>query len=165
MNASSSPAGTAAETRPRRSASSRAARLTRMRIAALIWMALVAVGLLLVTWRLLQAKSSSWLINANLAVLGAVLAVCSVLDLGAIAAGWNVRHARELGGQGAALDLCYLRSLQGAAILPLVELERRPLPADLRDRAAYVRRSLAAERAQAQADWRGWRWRDARRLA
>ena len=43
-----------------------------------------ATGLVLITWRLLRAKSSSWLINANLAALGGVLAVCSVTDLGAI---------------------------------------------------------------------------------
>jgi hypothetical protein len=138
--------------------------LTRMRIAALIWMALVATGLVLITWRMLRAKSSSWLINANLAALGGVLAVCSVTDLGAIAAGWNVRHAKEVDGQGAELDLCYLRSLKGAAVLPLAELERRPLPADLRDRATYVRRSLVADLAEQQSYWRSWRWRDARRL-
>jgi hypothetical protein len=39
--------------------------LTRMRIAALIWMVLVALGLILITWRLLRGKSGSWLINAN----------------------------------------------------------------------------------------------------
>jgi hypothetical protein len=138
--------------------------LTRMRIAALIWMALVAVGLVLLTWRLLRGKTSSWLINANLVALGAGLATCSFVDLGAVAARWNVRHAAEVDGQGAALDLCYLRSLKGAAVLPLVELERRPLPTDLHDRIAYVRRDLTADLARNQGDWRGWRWRDARRL-
>jgi len=139
--------------------------LTRMRIAALLWMALVATGLVLILWRLLRGKSSGWLINANLVAAGLVLAVCSVVDLGAVAAAWNVRHAREVGGQGVNLDLCYMRDLKGAATVSLAELERRPLPSDFRDRVALVRRHLAADLADRQDRWRTWRWRDARRLA
>ena len=51
--------------------------LTRLRIAALIWMTLVAVGLVLICLRLLRSKSASWLINAN--TLAAVLALVSRL--------------------------------------------------------------------------------------
>jgi hypothetical protein len=91
--------------------------------------------------------------------------LCSVIDLGALAAAWNVRHAREVGGRGAELDLCYLRDLDGAAVVSLAELERRPLPPELRDRVAFVRRSEVADMAKRQADGLGWRWRDARRLA
>ena len=138
--------------------------LTRFRIAAMIWMALVGVGLGLICWRLLRNKSASWLINVNVGVGLAVLAIVSVVDLGAIAATWNVRHAREIDGQGAGLDLCYLDSLNGAALAPLVELELRLSDPTLRDRVASVRvRQLEAMQAQ-QAQWRGWRWRDARRL-
>ena len=39
--------------------------LTRLRVAALLWMALVAVGLSLILWRMLSGKSATWLINAN----------------------------------------------------------------------------------------------------
>ena len=130
----------------------------------MIWMALVGVGLGLICWRLVRNKSASWLINVNVGVGLAVLAIVSVVDLGAIAATWNVRHAREIDGQGAGLDLCYLDSLNGAALAPLVELELRLSDPTLRDRVASVRvRQLEAMQAQ-QAQWRGWRWRDARRL-
>lgn len=139
--------------------------LTRLRIAALLWMALVATGLILITWRLLRAKSAGWLINANLLAAGAVLVICSVVDLGAIAAAWNVRHARDVGGKGVALDLCYMRRLSGSAVISLAELERRPLPADLRSRAEVVRRELADDMLERNGDWRGWRFRDARRLS
>lgn len=138
--------------------------LTSMRIAALIWMALVAVGLTLILWRLLRAKSSSWLINANVAAVAAVLAVCSVVDLSAISAAWNVRHAREVGGKGVALDLCYMGQLGGAAVVSLAELERRPLPPELRERVALKRAQAAFLLAEKQSTWRGWSWRDARRL-
>ena len=82
-----------------------------------------------------------------------------------MAAAWNVRHAREAGGGGVPLDLCYMRSFRGAAVVSLAELERRPIPDDLRRRVAAVRSELTADMIRAQSDWRGWRFRDARRLA
>ena len=139
--------------------------LTRLRIAALVWMALVAVGLVLICWRLLRGKSASWLINANAVAAGLALAACSVVDLGAIAAAWNVRHASEVGGDGVALDVCYLSRLDGAAVVSLAELERRPLPPAFRARVEWTRRVETGDLVKRQADWRGWRWRDARRLA
>lgn len=139
--------------------------LTNMRIAALLWMAVVATGLVLILWRLLRGKSSSWLINANLAVAAGVLAACSVVDLSAVTAAWNIRHAREVGGRGAPLDLCYVRGLGGAAVVSLAELDRKPVPEALRRRAEVVREDLAAELLLNTAHWRSWNWRDARRLA
>jgi hypothetical protein len=139
--------------------------LTRLRIAALAWMALVAVGLVLICWRLLRARSASWLINANALAAGLVLTVCSFADLGAIAASWNVIHAREVGGRGQSLDLCYLRRLDGAAIVPLAELARRPLPPEFKERVIWTLHVMAGEAEARQEDWRSWRWRDARRLA
>lgn len=138
--------------------------LTRMRIAALLWMGLVALGLVLIGWRLLARKSSSLLLNANALAAGCVLLGCSVVDLGAVAAAWNVRHAREVGGQGVNLDLCYLGALKGAGVVSLAELERRLPPGDLHDRVTWRRRMLAADMAKQQRAWRSWRWRDARRL-
>jgi hypothetical protein len=130
--------------------------LTRLRIAALIWMGLVAVGLVLICVRLLRGKSGAWLINANLAAAAFVLAAHCWLDLGRISADWNVRHAREVGGSGAALDLCYLNGLGASALPALVELESRPLPAELRERVQWVRARVADRLATEQADWHGW---------
>lgn len=138
--------------------------LTRMRIAALIWMGLVATGLVLILWRLLRGRSSGWLINANLTAAGVVLAACSVVDLGAIAAGWNIRHAREVGGRGVALDLGYMYDLDGAAVVPLAQLERQPLPVKLLCEVSEARRNLVGELRERQTRPLGWRWRDARRL-
>jgi hypothetical protein len=139
--------------------------LTRLRIAALVWMALVAIGLVLICWRLLRGKSASWLIDANMAAAGLALAACGIVDLGSLAATWNVRHAREVGGAGARLDLCYLNNLGASALVPLSELEARPLTPAFRDRVAFVRDSVAAETQARQDHWRGWTWRDRRRLA
>jgi hypothetical protein len=139
--------------------------LTRLRIAALAWMGLVAIGLLLICWRIWRRRSGAWLINANLAAAALLLAACAFVDLGAVAARWNVTHAREIGGRGARLDLCYLNALGASSLSSLVELESRPLPPALRDRVAWLR-NLQMDRLQDdQADWHGWTWRGERRLA
>lgn len=135
--------------------------LTELRIAALAWMALVAVGLMLVAVRLIGGRSTAWLINANTAAAGLVLLLASVVDLGAVAASWNVRHAVR----GDQLDLCYLNRLDDSALLPLIELERRAGGPVLQDRARYLRIGAMTALASEQADWHSWTWRGARRLA
>ncbi|MES2834325.1 MAG: DUF4173 domain-containing protein [Pseudomonadota bacterium] len=139
--------------------------LTRFRLGALIWMALVGLGLLLICWRLLRDRSAHWLINANLTALLLVLGAVSVVDLGAITAAWNVRHAREVDTTGAALDLCYLAQLGSAAVVSVAELEATTTDPHLKARAGAVRRSIQSWMGDRQDDWRGWIWRDERRLA
>ena len=138
--------------------------LTRFRIAAMVWMVLVGIGLLLICWRMLRDRSAHWLIDANVRVALCVLAVVSAVDLGGVAAAWNVRHAREVGGRGVELDLGYLRSLGAPALVSLVELEQTTDDPDLRDRVAAVRREVLADVGRGQGEWRGWTWRDQRRL-
>ena len=113
--------------------------LTTLRISALLWMALVAVGLVLVLVRMLRAKRLSWLINANLASAGLLLSGVSFVDLGAVSASWNVRHAREIDGDGAALDLCYLSRLGGSALPALDELAARDLQPWMKLPVVHVR--------------------------
>jgi hypothetical protein len=139
--------------------------LTRLRIAALVWMALVAVGLVLICVRLWRRKSGPWLINANLAAALLALSACSVADLGAVAARWNVRHSQEVGGRGVPLDLCYLNGLGPSALLPLVELESRPMGPRFRERVSWTRNLIMDRLATSQGDWHGWTFRSARRLA
>lgn len=138
--------------------------LTVLRIAALLWMALVAVGLVLILWRMLRGKSSAWLINANAIAAGIVLFPCTIVDLGSVAATWNVRHAKEAGGPGQALDLCYLNELGSSALTALVALEQRPgLKPDFAQRLTWVRH-LAFEQTRDSLDGRGWTWRNQRRM-
>ncbi|MEA3065356.1 MAG: hypothetical protein QOJ27_1808 [Sphingomonadales bacterium] len=139
--------------------------LTRLRIAALVWMVLVAVGLILICIRLWRGRSGAWLINANLAFALMALSACAVVDLGAVAAAWNVRHAREAGGPGVRLDLCYLNGLDASALLPLVELESRPIAPRFRERVSWTRNLIMDRLGTSQGDWHGWTFRNARRLA
>ena len=137
--------------------------LTRLRIAALAWMALVAFGLAAICWRLLRDRSAAWLINVNLAAAGLVLTTTCFVDLGAIAARWNVVHAREVGGRGAALDLCYLDALGDSALLPLLSLQHRAdLTPEFRERVESVR--LRRYRALEEDQLQGWTLLGQRRL-
>ena len=135
--------------------------LTELRIAALAWMVLVAVGLVLIAVRLIGERTAAWLINANAAVAAIVLILAGVVDLGAVAASWNVRHAKH----GDDLDLCYLHRLGSSALLPLIELERRAGGPVLQDRARYLRIGAVTALVSEQADWHSWTGRGARRLA
>jgi hypothetical protein len=139
--------------------------LTRLRIAALIWMALVAVGLILICYRIWRSKSRAWLINANLAAVLVALSACSATDLGRMAAAWNVRHAREAGGPGANLDICYLRGLGASALLPMIDLESRTRNPILKERVGWARIAAMDALAARQSDWRGWTVRGALRLS
>ncbi|MBB5714560.1 DUF4153 domain-containing protein [Sphingomonas aerophila] len=134
--------------------------LTRLRIAALAWMALVGIGLVLIGWRMLRGGSARWLINANAVTAGVVLTASSIVDYGAVAAAWNIRHART----AADLDLCYLHGLGSSSLLPLMELERRAQGPVLRDQAAFIRSRIMADLSRDQSDWHSWTWRNARRL-
>lgn len=138
--------------------------LSMLRLAALLWMALVALGLVLVGWRMVREKSAGWLINANLVAAGVLLTACCFTDLGGIVARYNIAHARELGGKGVVLDLCYLSALDGEALLPLAELERRPgLDPAFRARVSTVRQAVHLRLARDVVDG-GWTWRSAQRL-
>lgn len=133
--------------------------LTAWRIAALLWMALVALGLVLIAWRILGAKSARWLVNANALAAGLVLGVCGVVDLGAAAAAYNVQAKRP-----EAVDLEYLLSVGDGALLPILALERRPMSPATRDGVRSVREALFTDLACRQAHWGSWTPRGARRL-
>jgi hypothetical protein len=137
--------------------------LTVLRISALLWMALVAAGLVLVLVRMLQGKSASWLINANLMAAGLLLTPVCFIDLAAVSAQWNVRHAREIDGDGAMLDLCYLESLRGSALPALIELDQRRLPGEIGARVGQLR-NLSEERLIQWRDDGGWSFLVDRRL-
>ncbi len=140
--------------------------LTRLRIAAFIWMGLVALGLVLILWRMLTQKSLAWLVNGNALAAIATLMTCSIVDLGSVAARYNVAHKRISAGRPVLPDLCYLEWLGSAAMLPLADLEAQPnLPDEYRQRVNKSRVSIVTSTERQQQDWRHWTWRDAQRLA
>jgi hypothetical protein len=130
--------------------------LTYLRVAAFIWMGLVALGLVLITARIALERSNSWLIRANLIALTTVLYVCSMTNFAAIIANYNVAHSREAAGQGVTIDMSYLFRL-GPQALPAID---KALPLRTPDPFLVARRDrLADEQARRMASWRAWDFR------
>ena len=130
--------------------------LTYLRLAAFIWMGLVATGLLLILAQIMWRKSTYWLISANAATLALVLYGCCFLNAPWLVATYNVEHSREVSGKGQNLDLNYLRCL-GPQALPAIERHREKFPAFWISRCPCRidgRETLAASK-----NWRDWSFR------
>jgi Domain of unknown function (DUF4173) len=130
--------------------------LTYLRLAALIWMVLVATGLALMFVQILLRKSNSWLVAANACALALVLYGCCFINAPRLVASYNLDHCREVGGAGPVLDLNYLKSL-GSQALPAVELHVNEIAALRPIAAAY--RLQHEQSSPAIKNWRAWGWR------
>jgi hypothetical protein len=141
--------------------------LTYLRLAALIWMLLVAIGLALMVIQILRRKSNSWLLSANAISLALVLYGCCFINAPQVVAFYNVEHCREIGGTGPNLDLKYLFSL-GPQVLPILEPRLQHVPA-LQPYVAGFRFDQGMDAARiGPANWRAWgfrTWRLERYLA
>ncbi|MEH7870638.1 DUF4173 domain-containing protein [Rhizobium laguerreae] len=138
--------------------------LTELRVAAGLWMGLVAFGLVLILLRILLNRSNEWLIAANLASLIAVLYISAFIDFPDVIARFNVAHSQEISHEGPPLDLDYLSSL-GPSVIPALDLYLLKLPdhlIDQRSQAATVRYYLARNFEMRRRDWRNWTFRAAR---
>ncbi|MEO6012937.1 MAG: DUF4173 domain-containing protein [Devosia sp.] len=147
--------------------------LSEMRIAAFIWMGLVAVGLILIVIKIALDRSNKWLVMSNMAALSVTLWAVSWIDLQSFIAFYNVRHSREVAGEGVALDQYYTYELGPAAIPaldeflakgnfsadPSVETTFSLIREELADRIIYRRDGDIHRFAL---DWRGWTWRNDR---
>jgi len=138
--------------------------LTYLRLAAFIWMGLVAVGLVLMLIQIKLKKPNSWLISANAISLAMVLYGCCFISAPRLVASYNVEHSRENGGTGPNLDLRYLASL-GPQALPPIEAAVNKIPV-LGPIARNARHNHEIQRLSA--NWRGFgvrTWRLDRYLA
>ena len=130
--------------------------LTWWRVAAFIWMVLVALGLVLIVARIVLNGSNGWLIRANLITLTATLYICSLVNFAAIIADYNVSHSREAAGKGMWIDINYLFSL-GPQALPAIDraIALRGFEPTLVSR----RGCLVEQQAKATDSWRSWGFR------
>lgn len=154
--------------------------LTEMRIAAGIWMALVAVGLVLIVVKIVGGYTNRWLVMANLTALMLTLWGVSSLNFPATIAKFNVEHSYEVTGKGEGLrlDAYYMGDLGPQAIPALDEflLTEKYADADLvktigllRDNEAdsVIRRDISKGYTWSEPvpfDWQSWTWRDERLL-
>lgn len=142
--------------------------LTYLRLAAFIWMGLVAAGLVLMLIQIKLNKPNSWLISANAISLALVLYGCCFVNAPQLIAAYNVQHSREIDGVGPRLDLNYLRSL-GPQALPVLEPHLPQIPS-LQSTILELRSNphICATRPRPPENWRaaGFRtWRLQRYLA
>ena len=94
--------------------------LTYWRVAAFIWMLLVALGLVLIVARMAFNRSNRWLVMANLATLAMVFYACTLTNFPWMVATYNVTHSQEMPGEGTVVDFDYLVSL-GPQALPAID--------------------------------------------
>lgn len=137
--------------------------LTYWRVAAFIWMLVVAIGLVLIIVRIVDYRSNGWLISANLVVLALTIYFCSVVNFAGLIACYNVSHSQDAAGAGAPIDLDYLISL-GPQAIPVLDryLAAAPKPGLTKPALVYfkVRRDrLALMHRQTTEGWRAWTFR------
>jgi hypothetical protein len=101
--------------------------LTYLRLYALIWMSLVAVGLILIGTKMVFRKTDAWLVRANIVSLMAVLYASCFADFGYLIATYNVGHCVEMTGKGPKLDTAYLRDAVGLSALPALRRYRQEI--------------------------------------
>jgi Domain of unknown function (DUF4173) len=136
--------------------------LTYLRLAAFIWMALVAIGLVLILIQIIGEKSSSWLLAANAISLALVLYGCCFLNAPWLVAYYNVEHSSEVSGNGPNLDLQYLVSLGSPQVVPPIEarLSRLPSlqPGNFKP-CSPAHRIMEYRDLPRPENWRGWSFR------
>ncbi|MBZ9675269.1 DUF4173 domain-containing protein [Mesorhizobium sp. ES1-1] len=137
--------------------------LTYWRIAAFVWMGLVAAGLALIIARIALGKSNAWLSSANLVTLSLTLYACCFVNFAAMIANYNVDHSLEMTGQGIPLDAWYVRSL-GPGAFPALDRffdhkEKTPDAGAVRELQS-LRTSDEGRYRTLHRNWRAWSFRD-----
>lgn len=141
--------------------------LTRLRIAAAIWMLLVLLGLIYIFVRILTHRDNHWLVHINIMTLTAVLYVCCFVNFDGLIAEFNVRRyiAEPKQTEREHLDYDYLAHL-GPEALPALRFLDEHIQTSLDDRREWMTRRIdkierkhIAQLNHQMRDWRGWTWR------
>jgi hypothetical protein len=137
--------------------------LTGLRVAALIWMVLVAFGLVLVIVRIAFRRTNGWLVAGNLLALGVMLYASAFVNFPRLIAEFNVSHSREVSGEGVFLDGYHLCRL-GPEALPAIEryLAAAGRVTTTAEDLAWCSERLVERHRQEMGEWRAWSWRDQR---
>ncbi|MET0530258.1 MAG: DUF4173 domain-containing protein, partial [Microvirga sp.] len=133
--------------------------LTLLRVAAFIWMLLVAVGLILIVARIALRRSNGWLVGANVLALALTLYTCSFVNFAAVIANHNLSYRHEITPNASKPDMAYIREL-GPHVIPAVDryIARHNLPAS--DGLVEWRNRIANTHTKIMSDWRGLTFRD-----
>ena len=139
--------------------------LTYLRVAAVIWMVLVAAGLVWILLRMALGKTNGWLVRVNLLTAMAILYSLCFVDVGGAIARFNVEHSRAVSPGSYSLDLDYLEEI-GPAAIPALNWYLQTTETDW-DGAKWsspqtLRTGLAWRLSQRHLDWRAWSFRSYR---
>jgi len=143
--------------------------LTELRMAAFVWMLLVAGGLVLILVQILSQRPIGWLVSANAVMLALMLYGYSFVDTAVVIANYNIRHSYEMPGTGQRIDFAYLWAL-GPGIIPAIDryapriaaVGNTPSQAKWgwsQERVASYRDGLAGRHLAARLDWHAWSFR------
>lgn len=152
--------------------------LTELRMAAFVWMLLVAAGLVLILVQILSQRPVGWLVSANVAMLTLTLYAYSFVDTAVVIANYNIRHSYEMRGTGERIDTTYLRAL-GPGVIPAIDRYAPRIVAAghispysswarPQETIATYRNWLVLQHQDDQTGWRAWTfrgWRLSRYLA
>jgi Domain of unknown function (DUF4173) len=141
--------------------------LTYWRVAAFIWMGLVACGLAWIIVRSVLGKSNTWLINANVITLLAVLYITSFVNIGGMIAQYNVTHSREVSGEGVQLDHGYIQRIGASAIpamMQYVEIMGQKFPSDFNHNSVMTLDAMKHRLKWNMDDWRRRTYSEYRQL-
>jgi hypothetical protein len=149
--------------------------LTYLRLSALIWMGIIATGLLLIITKISRNKSSTWLFNSNSLIVLIVLYACCYLNLSRIISDYNAKHSREVTKAGPPLDLDYMYEL-GPEALPAImwfkdhasmqEYQKKSTDSLISSLTYMLKDSMGMDAGELPwKAWRHWTWRSYRTLA
>lgn len=134
--------------------------LTRLRVAAAVWMLLVAAGLAWTALRIVSDRSNEWLVNINFATTLFALYLCCFVNFNGMIAWYNVQHCREIAGDGVGIDVVYLRGLGPEAIPALEWLSGKVGNAPIGVAALNTVEVLKPVLSRQMSNWRGWTLRN-----
>jgi len=131
--------------------------LTYLRVAALIWMAIIALGLAYIILRILWNKSSLWLININIITVLSILYASCFVNFGYFIAQYNIQSSFDSPNK---LDVYYLNNI-GLSSLPAIKLAKEKVNYE----SLTFRKLENAEHAlkyklnRELSNWRSWTFR------
>ncbi|MBI1375295.1 MAG: DUF4173 domain-containing protein [Phycisphaera sp.] len=130
--------------------------LTRWRLAAGLWMGLVALGLVWLFVRIVRDRTNAWLLRVNTLAAVGLLYACCFLNLDGAIARYNVRHCRETTGRGPVLDVAYLESLGPESLPALRWFAEHDLDESQASGVNFTRKRLTVVLEDQTPNWRGW---------
>jgi hypothetical protein len=137
--------------------------LTRWRMAAMIWVGLVALGFVWIIIKIAASKPNAWLWKANVLTLATVLYGCAFVNFDGLIAEYDVMHSAEYKhsdvGPWIGELLPYVADLGPEAMPALEKLRKEDKDPGHQKYLDEVLAGMRGELKEELKDWRGWTWR------